>query len=125
MNIGAVKKGFENATTQELERLCVEGASKVVAYATEATPVSKSRKGHTGGRLRKGWELSNLIKSGNSGFKSRKIIVYNAVEYAVHVEYGHRTRLGTGKTHGKGKGKRVVDGVFMLKRALEKVADSL
>lgn len=56
------------------------------------------------GRLRRSWKLEK--KDDNT------IIVYNNTEYALHVEYGHRTR-GKNST-------RVVPGRFMLRDSVKK-----
>ncbi|WP_125153103.1 HK97 gp10 family phage protein [Clostridium rectalis] len=42
----------------------------------------------TGGHLRRNWQVGEVIKQGNSYL----VEVFNNVEYASYVEYGHRTR---------------------------------
>lgn len=42
----------------------------------------------TGGHLRRNWQVGNVVKQGNSYV----VEVFNNVEYASYVEYGHRTR---------------------------------
>lgn len=68
--------------------------------AAELTPV---RSGALRGKP--GWKIGDS----NDG----KIVVYNNVEYAAHVEYGHRV-----KVHGKYTGK-VVPGRHMLRDAVK------
>lgn len=71
-------------------------AEETVGNAKNFTPVDT-------GSLRGGWQRSNI-----SGSKFGQII-YNDVEYANHVEFGHRV----------GRSKSVVKpGVYMLKRAI-------
>ena len=85
------------------------------------TPVGKSKKGYTGGRLKKGW---NIIPAKLNG---RRIVgyIYNSVEYAGHVNYGHRTRLGTSKikrgAKSKAFGKHYIEGVYFVEEALKRV----
>lgn len=85
------------------------------------TPVGKSKKGYTGGRLKKGW---NIIPAKLIG---RKVIgfLYNPVHYAGHVNYGHRTRLGTSEikrgAKSKAFGKHYIEGVYFVEEALIKV----
>ena len=85
------------------------------------TPVGKSKKGYTGGRLKKGW---NIIPAKLNG---RRIVgyIYNSVEYAGHVNYGHRTRLGTSEikrgAKSKAFGKHYIEGVYFVEEALIKV----
>ncbi len=51
------------------------------------------------------------------------VLVYNTAPYAAHVEYGHRTRLGTGKKSSRLfiKGRRTkafIEGQFFMKRGI-------
>ena len=95
--------------------------SDIKAEVIPLTPVGKSKKGYTGGRLKKGW---NIIPAKLNG---RRIVgyIYNSVEYAGHVNYGHRTRLGTSKIKRKAKskafGKHYIEGVYFVEEALIKV----
>lgn len=79
------------------------------------TPVSKSKKGHTGGLLRKSWGIIPATIYGDLVYGC----IYNNVHYAGHVNFGHRTRLGTGKKKSKVNGKKFVEGQHFLERALE------
>jgi hypothetical protein len=95
--------------------------SDIKAEVVPLTPVGKSKKGYTGGRLKKGW---NIIPAKLNG---RRIVgyIYNSVEYAGHVNYGHRTRLGTSKIKRKAKskafGKYYIEGVYFVEEALKRV----
>lgn len=95
--------------------------SDIKAEVVPLTPVGKSKKGYTGGRLKKGW---NIIPAKLNG---RRIVgyIYNSVEYAGHVNYGHRTRLGTSEikrgAKSKAFGKHYIEGVYFVEEALIKV----
>lgn len=51
----------------------------------------------TGGNLRRGWTVGEVVKT-NNGYK---VEVINSVEYASYVEYGHRTRNHKGWVPGR------------------------
>lgn len=95
--------------------------SDIKAEVVPLTPVGKSKKGYTGGRLKKGW---NIIPAKLNG---RRIVgyIYNSVEYAGHVNYGHRTRLGNSKikrgAKSKAFGKHYIEGVYFVEEALKRV----
>ena len=95
--------------------------SDIKAEVVPLTPVGKSKKCYTGGRLKKGW---NIIPAKLNG---RRIVgyIYNSVEYAGHVNYGHRTRLGTSEikrgAKSKAFGKHYIEGVYFVEEALIKV----
>ncbi|WP_291563711.1 MULTISPECIES: HK97 gp10 family phage protein [unclassified Clostridium] len=42
----------------------------------------------TGGHLRRNWQVGNVVRQGNAYI----VEIFNNVEYASYVEYGHRTR---------------------------------
>ena len=67
--------------------------------------------GHVGGTLRKGWYITGVRKNGNTHF----ILIYNNVEYASFVEYGHRKRNNKGWVEGR----------FMLTISMKEVEHSL
>lgn len=46
--------------------------------------------GKMGGTLRRGWSISPITKEGNTF----KVQVFNPIEYATYVEYGHRQEPG-------------------------------
>lgn len=73
-------------------------AEKVKARVKKLTPADT-------GLLRRTW--------GSSAPAGGSVEVFNNTEYAAHVEYGHRVVV-----HGNDTGK-VVEGVFMLKDAME------
>lgn len=84
--------------------------------------LARTRKGYTGGRLKKGWLVLPAENKGNG------IVIgylYNSVHYAPHVNYGHRTRFGMSRKastelynkDGTPK-KRYIEGQFFLEKAL-------
>lgn len=86
-----------------------EIASRVLAKTIKRTPVGKYTDGRVGGTLRRGW-TGEQKQSANAYTDSLKVYkrgnayvidIVNPVEYASYVEYGHRTRNGTGWVTGK------------------------
>lgn len=51
----------------------------------------------TGGHLRRNWQVGNVEKHGDSYV----VEIFNNVEYASFVEYGHRTRNHSGWVEGR------------------------
>ena len=103
----ADKDEFLEACTKEL-------AARLLAKVIKRTPVGQYPKGSgkTGGTLRRGWtagKTQNAAAYANS-LPIRKegndyvIEIYNPVEYAPYVEFGHRTANHKGW----------VDGYFMM-----------
>lgn len=71
---------------------------KKVVYKT---PVGQypSGSGRVGGTLRRGWQIDpNVVKTSEGAYS---VTVYNPVEYASYVEYGHRTRNHSGWVEGQ------------------------
>ena len=87
-------------TPQKVGITLKQVAEETIREVKEQTPVDT-------GQLRMGWHREN---GGN--FKQ---VIYNNVEYVNHIEYGHRV-VYFGKETGK-----VVPGVFMLKKTIEKL----
>ena len=101
-------KGFDVEIPKRLNKV----SSKLIRKVKLKTPVGKVK----GGTLRRSWRVKK------DGDLTR--IVYNNIHYAPHVEYGHRTRLGTGK--GKPKGKiKVVEGRYMLTKSVQEIEGTL
>lgn len=107
-SIARFKKEIQSEGMQELERKMVETASSIEREAAQNTPVASSL-------LKKTWTMSGITRIG----RVIKMSVYNPTHYAVHVEFGHRTRQGTGKTKSKLGSKGYVEGQFMLKNAVD------
>lgn len=97
---------------QELDKLIRQAknriGNKLLRYVKEETPVDT-------GTAQRSWIYR---ETGNDTG-----IVENNIDYIVHLEYGHRTRLGT----GKGKKYRIkgdtkfVPGAFMLKKSIDNI----
>ena len=76
----------------------------------------------TGGTLRKGWTVSQVIKNGST----YSVEVINTVPYASYVEYGHRQTVGRFvPTLGKKLKKPWVKGRFMLTISENEINDNL
>lgn len=82
---------FEKALTKEIkinyprefEKMVIQIAIDLQTAVQDATPVRTSH-------LQENWFVGDLVKRGNTYY----IEVYNNVEYAEPVEYGHRTKNG-------------------------------
>ena len=101
-----LSKMIEKEYPQEFKKMVLQIADELQGKVKQLTPKSKH-----GGRLRDGWKVGDIEKRGNEYY----IEVYNNVEYAEHVEYGHRTRGG----------KSFVEGTHMLDIALSEVNQRL
>lgn len=73
--------------------------------------VMQSTSSKTGGTLRRGWDVGPVIKLG----ETYSIEIFNSVEYASYVEFGHRT-----KNH-----KGWVQGQFMLTISEKEIGENL
>lgn len=87
--------------------------NKLLRKVKPKTPVAKV----DGGTARKSWKYKepNLFEG----------VVSNNVEYIYHLEYGHRTRQGTGTSENyrpKPGGISFVPGVFMLARSVDEMS---
>lgn len=82
---------------------------KIIAYDLQGA-VKKNTPTDTT-RLRDAWKVGKIVKRGDEYY----VEVYNNVEYAEPVEYGHRTRGGKG----------FVKGSHMMSIALSEVANRL
>ena len=82
-----------------MESLAKEIAMRLLAKVKKRTPVGVYPKGSgkTGGTLRRGWSVGNIRKRGNF----YEVEVINTVDYASHVEFGHRTRGHKGWVKGR------------------------
>lgn len=68
---------------REFEQMVIQVANDLRTATADITPVATSH-------LQENWFVGELVKRGNDYY----IEVYNNVEYAEHVEYGHRTKSG-------------------------------
>lgn len=90
---------------------CKELAARLLALVIPKTPVGKYPKssGKKGGTLRRGWGPENPKSA--AGYAQSLAVskvgsdymieIINPVEYASYVEYGHRTRNGSGWVPGR------------------------
>ncbi|MEA5008233.1 HK97 gp10 family phage protein [Clostridium tyrobutyricum] len=109
---------------EELEREIYNLANRIWVKVKKRTPVGVYKNGHSGGDLRKNWQIGNLVREGNGYY----IEVFNILDYASHVEYGHRTRLGkTDHPHTYKKRGTIdfVPGKYMLKISVEELNKEL
>lgn len=79
----ALTKEIEINYPREFEKMVIQIAIDLQTAVQDATPVRTSH-------LQENWFVGNLVKRGNTYY----IEVYNNVEYAEPVEYGHRTKNG-------------------------------
>ncbi len=108
--LGNSEKNFE----EEAEKTIKKVVSFTIRDVKKNTPVAKK----DGGTLRKSWSQKKINKL--------EYIVYTNLSYAPHVEYGHRTRQGTGKAkkyRPKEGGIRFVKGRYMLTNAIVRAED--
>jgi len=77
----AIPKSKESVVQVFIDIL-FESANLVVTATKDLTPVGVQ----TGGQLRRNWFVGNIIRKGDQ----LEIEVYNSLEYASYVEYGHR-----------------------------------
>lgn len=68
---------------REFEQMVIQVANDLKEATADITPVDTSH-------LQENWFVGELVKRGNDYY----IEVYNNVEYAEPVEYGHRTKKG-------------------------------
>lgn len=122
----ALEKRFNNLNRKEADKLNGElvkaKASLFLGTVTRLTPVGQYDNGVVGGTLRRGWttdsqkeaelsatfgasnQIKNFVDSNVKVVRKGKtytIELKNNVEYASYVNYGHRTRGGTGFVNGQ------------------------
>lgn len=102
---------------EEAEKVIGRISNKIIRRAKLKTPVATKH----GGTLKRSWHVKRpeqLVR-----------VIYNDCEYAPHIEFGHRTRLGEGgksnnpkyKYRPKSDGIKFVEGRYMLTRSIEEV----
>lgn len=119
-----VNISLDEKVLEEVSQKLNDKVAALYAAVVPRTPVSRSRKGvrgtkkgHTGGHLRRNWGIIPAEIDGNSVVA----FLYNNAHYAGHVNFGHRTRLGKGKAEKykpKKDGKSYVKGQHFLEKAL-------
>lgn len=120
-----LQRKLQKLERMDLDKFCEdmakELAARLLAKVIKRTPVGVYDDGTVGGTLRRGWtasshreaELSSTF-GGGSGAKSfadsltvmkrgnvYEVEISNPVEYAMYVEYGHRTRNHQGWVPGR------------------------
>ena len=96
-------EAIENNGPETVNNFIAQEAEAVMDRVKDNTPVRKVN----GGRLLGGWHRTDAVGG--------KCQIYNNVEYAPHVEYGHRTRNG-----GFVKGRKMLHkGLFYSSKAFE------
>lgn len=88
---------------EEFRKMVIDVAVQLEGKVKEKTPVKTAR-------LRNAWRVGKIQKRGNEYY----IEVYNNVEYAEPVEYGHRTGGGS-----------FVKGAHMMELSLQEVQQHL
>lgn len=101
----------EKLSEQMMIEILVEAANRVLRKTKKNTPVII-------GDLRRNWYVSDVKKKGNG----LEIEIYNAKEYAVFVENGHRQEVGRYvPAIGKKLKKPWVEGKYMLSTSMKEV----
>lgn len=95
---------IEQQYPAEFKRMVIQIASELQGKVKEKTPVKTSR-------LKDMWKVGRIKKQGDDYV----IEVYNNMEYAEPVEYGHRKRGGNG----------FVQGAHMMELSLSELNDRL
>lgn len=111
----ALQDRIEKLQKAELKKFCEavskELAARLLAKVIKRTPVGQypASSGKVGGTLRRGWTgekqqnaaaYAQSLPVKQSGH-TYEITIINPVEYATFVEYGHRTRGGSGWVEGR------------------------
>lgn len=92
-----IEKLNEKQKEDFLESCCKELAARLLRKVIKRTPVGVYEH-KKGGTLRRGWTAARNGAQGSDDIYIRKngdsyiVDITNAVEYAIYVEYGHRTR---------------------------------
>lgn len=118
----SLQKKMQRYSEVDLDAFCKdvarELAARLLRKVIHLTPTGNYKEGRTGGTLKRGWtatggkEASSGTKLPNAGNYANLlpvakygdnyyITVFNPVEYASYVEYGHRTRDHKGWVAGK------------------------
>lgn len=116
-----MQRKVQKLSQMEYVKFCEDAAKEIaarlLAKVIKRTPVGVYEDGRTGGTLRRGWTVDShrdAFKSSTPSVKSYtesmtvtkvgsvyQVEVFNPVEYAAYVEYGHRTRNGKGWVPGR------------------------
>ncbi|MBU3203124.1 HK97 gp10 family phage protein [Clostridium algidicarnis] len=77
----------ERVIDRWIQEFLLEMAFRAERKIKKRTPVGVYHD-KTGGHLRRNWQVGEVVKQGSSYM----VEIFNNVEYASYVEYGHRTR---------------------------------
>ena len=95
------QRKLQKLSSVDINALCTdltkEIAARLLRKTIKRTPVGQYNDGRQGGTLRRGWTVGEIKHTGNT----YEIEIINPVEYAMYVEYGHRTRNHKGWVRGK------------------------
>lgn len=93
----SLQKMSQGNTTKLCTDLTKEISARLLRKATKRTPVGEYNDGRVGGTLRRGWTIGEIKHTGNI----YEIEIINPVEYAMYVEFGHRTNNHKGWVRGR------------------------
>lgn len=102
--LAALQKRLSVLSDQQMRAFYVAAAKELAARllrkVKKRTPVGQypSGSGRTGGTLRRGWTVDTDVKVIGDTYE---ITVFNPVEYAPYVEFGHRTANHKGWVQGR------------------------
>lgn len=99
-----LSQAIESQYPEAFQEMVIDLAVQLEGRVKENTPVKT-------GHLKREWHIGEIVKRGDEYY----IEVYNNVEYAEPVEYGHRTRGGKG----------FVKGAHMMEISLQEVQKNL
>ncbi|MTI56154.1 HK97 gp10 family phage protein [Geosporobacter ferrireducens] len=97
---GSFQKALDERVVERFIReFLLEMAFRAERKIKKRTPVGvyPEGSGRTGGNLRRNWKVGNVEKQGDAYI----VEIYNPVDYAGYVEYGHRTRNHKGWVEGR------------------------
>ncbi|OQB15715.1 MAG: hypothetical protein BWY15_00428 [Firmicutes bacterium ADurb.Bin193] len=94
---------LEKRSDDFLRGFLLEMALRALAKTKQRTPVDT-------GTLRNNWFVGQVRRKGDM----LEVDIYNNIEYASHVEYGHKTRSGGFK-----------EGVFMCRLSIDEIQKEL
>ena len=95
------------------------GEYETITYTKKDGTTLSFNEGKQGGTLRNNWKVKNTVTKNGIVYE---IEIFNPVEYASYVEYGHRQQVGRFVPQiGKRLKSGWVEGTFMLKISEEEV----
>lgn len=83
-------KQLQQRTPQFFKECIKELAARLLAKTIARTPVDT-------GHLRQGWTVGEIVDNGSS----YEVEIINPIEYAMYVEFGHRTKGHNGWVNGR------------------------